>query len=85
MAKEDRITDKNFLSQMLAKSDKAEFLEFINENLDKIDKAVLFVGIPDGRELSLDVQAFGFKYAFELDGFIGMAITSLETIDGEDT
>ena len=84
MGKEDRVTDKNYLSQMLAKSDKAEFLEYINENIDKIDKAVLFVGIPEGSNMNFDVHTFGFKYAYELDGFIGMVVMNLETVGEEE-
>jgi len=78
------MADKDMnISKLLQNSDKAELLEYLTEHLGEIEKCILYVGLPDGEGgLRLRVRQVGFKYGYEIQGFVDMVAAGL--IEGDD-
>ena len=81
----EAMLDKDYLPGLLKNSDKGEFLEYLTEHLEEIEKGILFVGIPDGKGgLLLRVKEIGFQYGYEMQGFIDMVVGNFTTDEDDE-
>ena len=73
------------IDQILIGSDKAEFIEWVKENIGQAEKCLIMIGIPDGKGgLNLRGRQIGFDYLYELQGFSGWVAESFEDYEDED-
>ncbi len=72
------------VAEILQLADKAEFLEYVRNNIDKASHCVVVFATPDGHGgLSLDARQLGMRYMFEIMGFFDW-ISGLDWEDGSD-
>ena len=73
------------IAQILIGSDKAEFIEWVKENIGQAEKCLIMIGIPDGKGgLNLRGRQIGFDYLYELQGFSEWVAESFEDYEDED-
>jgi len=70
------MTPKNEMTikDILTVDDKAKFVDWVRDNIEKSDKCVIVLGTrePETHRLCITGQQIGFEFEYELEGFLNM-------------
>jgi len=74
-----------FIEKLLRQSDKAELLEWLQNNIGSAERCFIVIGVPnDTCGLQLHARQVGFSYEFELRGFIPLVIDMFDSYPSEE-
>lgn len=61
------------IKELIENSDRAEMIEWLTDHIGDSTKCVILTGEPDNKGgLNLGGQQMGFKYSYELYGFLSL-------------
>jgi hypothetical protein len=65
------LSDETTIQKLLQDDDKVRFAEYVRDRIGDAEKCLIVFGVPDGKGgIDLKVRQIGFKYLFEIQGFL---------------
>ena len=72
------------IAKLLQQSDKAEFLEWVQEHITDAEKCFVAMAKPDGTGLEVAVFQVGHRYKYELVGFVDWLQRFMDMTESDD-